>query len=291
MHQTIKYRALASLPLAVLLAATGACGTPRTAAATQPTPAAFDPAKSDEKALAAVDSMVETLGGAEAWDRTKELRWESKYYTDGKLEAWLKHSWDRWNGRHRYERPDMTTYAAAQESGRAEDISWYVGMYDLFARQRSPSATRDGDDLDAPGVTGFIEEAYGKWLQDSYLLTMLYKLRDPGVTLSYVGEVQNIQGMCVDGCIEIKVAFAPEVGTDTWYVDLDKQTNLPQLIGKQVGNAGRIVFGITEWAEADGLKLPSKLEVLAANQVIEFENISAHTKPDNMLYIPEERTY
>lgn len=291
MHQTIDHRALASLSLAALLAATAACGTPRTAAATQPTPAAFDATMSDDKALAAVDSMVQTLGGTAVWDQTKELRWESKYYTGGNIEAWLKHSWDKWNGRHRYERPNMETYAEAQTSGRPEATQWYVAMYDLFDRQGSPTATYAGTSLDAPGVKGFVEEAYEKWRQDSYLLTMLYKLRDPGVTLSYVGEVQNIQGLCMDGCIEIKVAFAPEVGTDIWYVDIDKQSNLPQLIGKQVGNAGRIVFGIAEWADAGGLKLPGKLQVLGANQEITFENISARTSPENTLYVPAETRY
>lgn len=287
MHRNLNHHVFASLLLSALLAITAACGPGRTAAATQPTPAAFDPSQSDEKALALVDEMLQAIGGAEQWAQVKELRWETKYFTDGTLEAWFKHSWDMWNGRHRYEGVDMKSYKEAEESGHLEDTRWLVVMYDLFDRS-SGYATFGGNDLMAKDVAGAVEQAYERWQQDSYQLTMLYKLRDPGVQLSYVGEVAEVNGKCSGGCIELKVSFAPGVGTDTYYLDLDKETKLPEIIGKKV-EAGRIGFAIEEWAEVGGLKLPAKFQILGATQVIELSNIEVHAKPDDMQYIPAVR--
>ena len=48
--------------LLLAISALAACGGGRTTAATQPSPAAFDPAKSDPKAVAAIDAMLGALG-------------------------------------------------------------------------------------------------------------------------------------------------------------------------------------------------------------------------------------
>src|SRR5690606_13292428 len=113
--------------ITALLACAGACAG-RTAAATQTTPAAFDPATSDAKALAAVDETLAAMGGADKWAQVKQLRWEIKYTTDGQLQGWFKHSWDIWNGRHRYEfaPPDQLT---------APKPVFTIAMYDLFDRE------------------------------------------------------------------------------------------------------------------------------------------------------------
>ena len=92
-------RRACALLLTASALALAACGGGRTTAATQPSPAAFDPAKSDPKAVAAVDAMLGVLGGPGAWTNVKQVQWDQKYTRDGKVAGWFKHSWDRWNGR------------------------------------------------------------------------------------------------------------------------------------------------------------------------------------------------
>ena len=41
--------------------------------------------------------------GPGAWSSVKQIKWDQSYMRDGKLAGWFKHSWDRWNGRHRFE--------------------------------------------------------------------------------------------------------------------------------------------------------------------------------------------
>src|SRR5687767_7368241 len=97
----------ASLCFLALLAS--GCPKPRTSAATQPTPVAFDPAGSDPKALAVVDAGVNALGGKANWDKLKELKFTVKYKDGDVLKAQFEHAWDRWNGRHYWATVDMAT--------------------------------------------------------------------------------------------------------------------------------------------------------------------------------------
>lgn len=284
MNRNVNHHALASLLLGAILATAAACGPGRTAAATQPTPAAFDPSQSDEKALAIVDEMLQTIGGAEQWDQAKEVRWETKFYDGDTLDAWFKHSWDKWNGRHRYEGVDMKSYNEATAAGHPEDTKSLVVMYDLFERSRA-YASFGGAELMAKDTQDVIAQAYERWQQDSYQLAMFYKLRDPGVKLEYVGAVAETHGKCVGECIEIKVSYAPEVGADTYFLDIGKDSKLPEIVGKQV-EGGRIGFGIDEWAEVGGAKLPAKIRVLGTEQRVELTNIEVHAEPDSMQYVP-----
>ena len=103
--------------VACIAALAAACGPGRTSAATQPTPAAFDPGKSDPKAVEIVDKMLAKLGGYPAWESAKQIRFEFKYKNGGQLQRWFKHSWDKWNGRHRFEHVDMATLAEAEKEG------------------------------------------------------------------------------------------------------------------------------------------------------------------------------
>ena len=278
-----RYVSSSLFALALVAGATG-CPKPRTSAATQPTPAAFDPAQSDPKALAVVDAGLEKLGGYANWEKMKELKF-SVAYKDGEVKkAGFDHAWDRWNGRHYWVTVDMTTTT----TGKAEDVKYMEVKHDLFDKDATPWAAYDGAPL-ATRADG-VEQAKraGESLkQDLYFLAMIYKLRDPGVKLSVDNAEVTVADSeaCKPSCTSIKVAFDPAVGTDTWIVNFNNESKLPEVIEQQRG-AGRIGYQIQGWSDAGGLKWPTKLQNLGLkSEIIEFTDIAVGS-PDDSTYVP-----
>jgi hypothetical protein len=267
---------------ATLLLALGACGKPRTAAATQPTPAAFDPAGSDPKALEVVDAGLAALGGgaaASAWDAVKELRFSVKYTLDGTLKGWFKHAWDRWNGRHAFFLADLTT-----DTGKPGELKWREVRYDLFDAERLPYATYGGREITREDAAQLAKAGRERLSEEGYLLTMIYKLRDPGVHVADAGEVKDLAGTCLPSCRTVKVTFDPGVGKDTWYVNYNSETKLPEAIETE-RKGGRLGYRLSDWTTAGGLKFPTKLTNLGlAGEIYLFEEITAGA-PEDMTYL------
>lgn len=263
-------RIVVAVALAAVAAA--ACGPKRTSAASQPTPAAFDPSKSDAKTLATVDAMLTALGGYDKWQSLKELRFELKYHGEGKLQGWFKHTWDRWNGREHFEMADANSLAA----GDPAKIVWLDIRFDMFDASKLPFGTFGGQPLGEDDVKKYIAGAKQNLEQNSYFLVVLYKLHDPGVHLSDGGEVKDFQGatdLCKPSCTGVKVTFDPEVGKDTWQIDVNTDTHQPQMIEKIV-DQGRIAYRIDGWTDAGGLKWPAKVtNVGVPTEFFEFDNI------------------
>lgn len=272
----------------VLLAA---CGSQRTSAATQPSPVAFDPATSEPKALTVVDEMLAALGGAPAWDEVKQICWTQKYQLDGELKSWVKHCWDRWNGRHRFEVANMASVAEAEASGRPDDIIWQVAMYDLFDRDGRGWAGQGTNQLDAASTEKMIDDAYKRWHMDAYQLAMLYKLEDPGVKLAYFGEIDQLGQMnelCKPVCDTVKVEYLPEVGEDVYYVHVNRDSKMPEAYERREGEV-RIGYTLQDWTEAGGLKWPTRLvNIGLPGEVMIIEDVKVG-EPDDALYIPQVR--
>jgi hypothetical protein len=276
------------ITLIFLLAA--ACGGTRTSAATQPSPVAFDPATSEPRALEVVEQMLPTLGGAEAWEAVKQICWTQKYHLDGELKSWVKHCWDRWNGRHRFEVANMASVQEAEASGRPGDVIWQVAMYDLFDRGRG-WAGQGHNQLDSASTKKMIEDAYKRWQLDAYQIAMLYKLEDPGVKLAYFGEIDQLGQMnelCKPVCDTVKVEYDPEVGSDVYYVHVNRDSKLPQAFERRQGEF-RIGYAFSDWIEAGGLKWPGKLQNIGLpGEVMTIEDVQIDA-PDDSLYIPAVR--
>jgi len=268
-----------SVAIAGALAALAGCGAQRTAAATQPTPAAFEPSGSDAKALEVVDAAQAALGGYDKWVAVKELSFDVKYNMDGALKAYYRHSWDRWNGRHHMETANLASGA------KPEEMPWQVVMYDLFDNSRRPVATYDGGPVMAEEAKKAAEVARTRLAEDAYFLTIVYKLRDPGVHLNDAGEVKDVKGACVPSCRTVKVTFAPSVGTDTWFVNFNSESKLPEVIEKQKGG-GRLGYRLSDWHDAGGLKWPGKFQNLGLEgEIILYENVQIG-EPEDSTYMP-----
>lgn len=271
-----------------------ACGG-RTSPATQPTPAAFDPAQSDAKGMQLADELIAKVGGAEAWAAVKQIRWEHKVLFDNELKSWVKHSWDIWNGRERCETIVMSTYLEAQAENKPELIKWNVAMYDLFNHEGGKgTALSGGSEVYSADRKMIIQTAYDSWRNHSYQLTMLHKLKDPGVKLTYAGQIKDVKAqsgkvMCQPACDSLKVSFVPEVGTDTYWIHINTDSKLPDYIERRAKGSSPLAHAIIGWTEVKGLKFPTEFQNAGVpSEIIKIENIQIGS-PDDTLYIPQVR--
>src|SRR5262249_23041152 len=138
-------------------------------AAQTPAPAASDP-KADQVAA----QMLEALGGQAAWDNTHFLHWT--------FAGRRVHTWDKWTGQHRVEGEDKEhhKYVVIENINTHEGKAWL-----------------DGKPVTGDALKPMLENAYGAWVNDTYWLLMPYKLKDPGVHLTYAGE-ETVDGQPYD---------------------------------------------------------------------------------------------
>lgn len=163
----------------VLLLLAGLAAAP--AVAQDPAPSATPPpaapaasATADPEARRIAEQVMEALGGREAWEATRFLRFT--------FAGRRTHTWDKHTGRHRLE-------------GETREGEKYVVLQDLDTREGR--AWLNGQEASGDKQKELLENAYGAWINDTYWLLMPYKLLDPGVQLSHAGE-ETIDGRTYD---------------------------------------------------------------------------------------------
>jgi hypothetical protein len=127
-----------------------------------------------QDAQAVADRVLQALGGKEAWDNTRYLH----FTFAGRRSHW----WDKWNGRYRVE-------------GQNREGQKYVVLTNLNTKEGT--AYLNGQKAEGEQAKQLLDAAYGAWVNDTYWLLMPYKLKDPGVSLSYAGE-ETIDGKTYD---------------------------------------------------------------------------------------------
>ncbi len=126
----------------------------------------FDLEGSDPRAILIADSVMTRMGGWDAWDRTRYIRWNFLGARD--------HVWDKHRNRARIE---GTSPRTGKHYVMLLDVDTGVGR-----------AFNDGEEVTAPDeLPGMLDAGVAAWINDSYWLVMPYKLKDTGVTLKYVG--------------------------------------------------------------------------------------------------------
>jgi|GEM_PF-2526205 len=259
-----------------------ACPKPRTSAATQPSPAAFDLGKSDPKAVAVVDAGMTALGGYDKWDGLKELRFGVHNVVNGEVVSEFEHAWDRWNGRHYFAVTDPATL-----KGKPEDMKTTEVKHDLFDKDASPWAAYDGSPIMRSDAKAQAVLATKQLTADLYYLALIYKIKDPGAILAVDNVEMRIPDevpACKPSCTSIKLTFEKGVGTDTWYVDYNNETRLPDVIELQRG-AGRVGYLLSDWVEAGGLKWPGKVSNIGAKGAEDREFLDVRVgEPDASRY-------
>ncbi len=264
-----------ALPTASLVG----CGPGRTAAATQSTPAAFDASKSEPKAVAIADQVLAAVGGEAAWAKARQLSWTHKVTIDGKEVVNAHHDWDRWNGRHRYTKTDAVSKAELMVA------------YEIFGD--AAHGEIDGrSDIAREQVTQMKGEAVKRLQVDAYLLTMPYRLKDPGVTLKYAEERAEPAAPETPVYDVLKVTFDPGVGPtpgDVYYVIIGKDDHLIrhiEFVEQGKADNERIGYRFEEWQDVNGLKISTRRQNIGyAAEKVEISDIVITDEPSDDLYI------
>ncbi len=142
----------------------------------------LEPVRSDPRATALADRVMEALGGASAWNATRYLRFDFAVERGGKVVTSRAHTWDKWTGRYRLEGKT----AKRGEPNRTGSGDPFVVMTNI--NTRDGSAYLKGKRLEGGEAKEYLDLAYRIWVNDTYWLLMPYKMGDPGVLLAYAGE-------------------------------------------------------------------------------------------------------
>jgi len=264
----------ASLALALALAACG--GSSRSTFARYPgSPAAFDRAAQDAKAVEVADQVVAAIGGTAKWSTAKQLRWEVSVKHDDKEVIGGEQAWDRWNSRHwgkvRREDGDIVVMR-----------SLYSDDGKVFMEKEDRLRKIEG------GADEALKAAKERWEFDTSIMFMPFLLEEPGTKLTHAGESQSEDGKPQD-VLKVEFDKADTAHTSVYYVVVDRETHLPTRI--EIQKAGRpdterLGYAIQGWQDGAGLKIPSSVQNIGLkSEVVSFGNLRV-TDPDEDLWTP-----
>ncbi|ARS36788.1 hypothetical protein [Pontibacter actiniarum] len=152
---------------------------------------------SDRKAKAIAGKVLQNMGGQKGWDKTRYLAWtfNDQYQI-----------WDKQQNRFRWEKDSLIAIVDTQtKQGKV-----------YLAGQELP---------DSEEKQKLLKHAYALWINNSYWLVMPFKLQDPGVSLTYLGEGETMDG---DRADVLQMTFA-DVGLtpqNKYHVWVDKDKGL-----------------------------------------------------------------
>ncbi|MDX1384052.1 MAG: hypothetical protein R3190_10445 [Thermoanaerobaculia bacterium] len=199
------YRPATALILCVALVACAPAPEPDAAPAPEavnPAADGFDAAGSDPEAIEIADRVMAAMGGRAAWDTTRYLSW--RFFApppDGRT-----HVWDKETGWVRFEQGDQLTL--------------------VNVRTREGRSFAGGEPIEDPeALEEALQQGYEAWINDSYWLLMPYKLKDSGVTLTYVGEGETEAGRPAD-VLQLTFEGVGVTPQNKYHVWVDKERSL-----------------------------------------------------------------
>lgn len=270
---------LAAAPAWARQAQTQPAGTqtaPADASAQAPAPApaapapAFDPSKSDEKAIAIVDKVLASMGGA-AYAKTPFVKFTFLVRQGETRRAARTHYWDKFGQRSRME-------------GSSRDGKAVVAVVDH--RTRQGQATLDGQLLFGEDAAKFVDSAYKNLINDTYWLFMQFKLKDPGVRLRYEGELKA-GPVTYD---KVLVTFDDGIGLtskDRYWLYVNRDTGTVErwsyVLEGQGANTTPVAWQWEDWKEIGGMKLATRKTQSGGEVDIVLENVEVFdTLPDTV---------
>lgn len=160
----------------------------------------FNAEGSDEEAIRLADQVMETMGGRQAWDQTRYIKWN--FFGSRKL------LWDKETGWVRIE---------DQRSDLKINVNVYADTLDGIV-SKGGALFQDQDSLDF-----YLQRGKRIWINDSYWLVMPFKLKDSGVTLTYEQEDTLLTG---EQAHKLRLTFegvgvTPENAYDVWVSKAD----------------------------------------------------------------------
>ncbi len=163
-----------------------------------PPRAVFNLAGSDAKAVALAEEVVQACGGRENWEKTRYVTWR---LFNKRLQVW-----------------DKTTGNLRVESRRSLVL---MNLNTMTGR-----AWKLDDELTEPEeLRRAIQYGYEAFINDSYWMFMPFKLKDPGVTLKYLG-VQLAPDSSTAEVISVTFQGVGVTPNNKYHVFIDPRTKL-----------------------------------------------------------------
>lgn len=159
----------------------------------------FDVENSDAKAIAIADDVMKAMGGRTAYDSSRYIGWN--FFNSRKL--W----WDKIAGDVRIE-------------SLRDDFKVKMNIHSMEGEVWKDSTLLTQPD----SLNKYLQQGKNIWINDSYWLVMPFKLKDSGVTLSYVGEEKS-DSLDAD-ILELRFKNVGKTPDNKYQVYVDRETNL-----------------------------------------------------------------
>lgn len=159
----------------------------------------FDIEGSSAHAIVMADQVMNAMGGRGNWDATNVICWN--FFGKRAL------IWDKQNGKVRVDAP-------------AKNLVVVLDM-----NENTGIAWQNGTPIPADSLQEYLTWAKDSWINDAYWLLMPFKLKDSGVTLTYVDEDSTITGKRAD---VLKLTFKNVGNTpqNAYHIWVDYDTRL-----------------------------------------------------------------
>src|SRR5262245_25160489 len=195
-------------------------------------------AASDTTAVHIADQVMASLGGAKRWDALEGIRWSWEASINDTIRSSRRHSWDKHTGWHRVEYTSRQgqKYVIIHKLGETTGLAW-----------------DNGTKIEGDSLTKLVALGQSLWTNDSYWFLMPYKLRDPGVNLTYAGQAE-VNGKPVDR-LALSFDHVGETPGDHYWVSVDRATHrvVKWEFVLQEQQPPPVPWMWTDWEEHDGL--------------------------------------
>ncbi|MFT4735322.1 MAG: hypothetical protein ACI9DJ_002809 [Algoriphagus sp.] len=151
------------------------------------------------KISALISQTEAAMGGQESFDKVRNLSWD--FFGARTL------TWDKKKGNVRIDMNNENT------------------VFLFNSNTKTGRALINGVECtDTDSLAAFMESAHSIWINDSYWLTMPFKLDDPGVTLKYLGEMEANEGQSCD-VLELTFSKVGLTPNNKYNVYIAQETN------------------------------------------------------------------
>lgn len=160
----------------------------------------FNAEDSDPRAIELADEVMEAMGGREAWDKTRAIRWN---FFGRRTLTWAK-PWKK----VRVDFHDQDLIVSASTDGTK---GWAFKEGQMIGNVKES--------------VEWVKKAREMWINDSYWLVMPFKLKDNGVTLKYLGRDTTMDGRSSE-VLELTFEAVGLTPGNKYHVYVDDSTKL-----------------------------------------------------------------
>ena len=219
----------------------------------------------------------EALGGPEAWAALPYLRFDFAVEQDGNRQLIAHHLWNRQTGDYRVEWP-------------AGSDSTYTALFNVNARKGQ--VYLNGDSVASARNDTLLQQAYRRYINDSYWLLAPTKMLDPGVNRTYVADSSNAS----TGVVKLTFGDVGLTPGDQYWMHVDKETGRLKrwdfVLQHQPNNAPPSSFTWTGYESfstpAGTLRVATRKEARGGNRALLTDAVGMpENVPEDMFTNPE----